>query len=101
MYACIFKNSYIMAVIIFIALLVICNLFDFGTGTEIRDGKVVKKFSWKYPLAIALVFWLVWHFYFFPDKTGQKIWESAPKSLSPTSASGEISQQRINLANWN
>ena len=62
MYTQIFKNSYVVAIIVFIALVVIFYLFQIGytstieyTGDEgcmekgtCTSTKVVKKFSWRY-----------------------------------------------------
>lgn len=95
----ILKNSYIVAVIVFIILCIIFYVFGIGTTTVIVEGKPVRKFSWKYPLAIALVVWLIWYFYLFPP----------PKKIVPPTylASGGSSKHsyhkspRINMDNWN
>lgn len=66
MYTKIYQNSYIILIITFILLSVLFYLFEIGFTTEIKNGKVVKKFSWKYPLAISLIVWVVWHFFLYP-----------------------------------
>src|SRR5690606_6586711 len=85
MYTSIYQNSYIVALIVFIILVVIFYLFEIGYVTEIDpDGKIVKKFSWRYPLAIALIVWLIWHFWLFPPKEDSHD-ETYSPSASPNS----------------
>ena len=67
MYTHIYQNSYIVTIILFVALCVIFYFLQIGTKKEIVNGKVTNKFSWKYPLAISLVVWLFWHFYMYPQ----------------------------------
>lgn len=102
MYTSIFQNSYVIFIISFIALSAIFYLFEIGYTTTIENGKVIKKFSWRYPLAISLVIWLLWHFYLFPPKE-----EIAPSNKSPTPVSekyfvypNRLLAQKINMNNW-
>lgn len=108
MYTHIYQNSYVILIITFIALCVIFYIFEIGYSTSVLpSGKVVKKFSWKYPLAISLIVWVIWYFYLFPPSTIK----NPPSSVeySPNSASNKnvslgknkILDQRINMINWN
>ncbi len=62
----IFKNPYIVAVFAFVILYVLFYLFGIGSTTQIIDGKSKKTRSWKYPLALSLLIWLLWKFVLFP-----------------------------------
>ncbi|XWV26308.1 hypothetical protein QJ857_gp0766 [Tupanvirus soda lake] len=114
MYTRIYQNSYIVLIITFILLCVIFYLFEIGYNTEISpEGKVIKTFSWKYPLAISLIVWVFWHFYLFPpleDNNTAKIAAiqqeySVSKNTSPidnsTPKTTKLMAQRINMVNWN
>lgn len=118
----IFKNSYVILVISFIALYIIFYLFGIGYTTEVKDGKIVKKASWKYPLAISLFIWILWHFYVYPPpeeinanlNTQQKIQQSTSpfdykpngdifeptRNISGGSMRNQTDVQRINMINW-
>jgi len=41
-------------------------LLGIGSTVQIVNGKPVKKSNWKYPLALALIIWVLWHFYLYP-----------------------------------
>ena len=70
MYTRMFQNSYVVALITFILLVVIFYIFKIGYTTTIEYSgdqnclengtcnytRAVKKFSWKYPLAITLLY---------------------------------------------
>lgn len=111
MYTSIYQNSYIVLVISFILLSVICYIFQFGYTTEIINGKVKKKFSWKYPLAISLIIWVFWHFYLYPST--ENIPVRAPttpidytKNMSTSPGifvpkTNKLMAQKINMMNWN
>ncbi len=110
MYTHIYQNSYVILIISFILLSLIFYVFEIGYSTSVLpDGKVVKKFSWKYPLAISLIIWLFWYFYLYPPesiKTGTT--KSAKYNSDITSPKNSMSgdanrllDQRINMANWN
>lgn len=62
----ILKNSYIIFIITFIALYALFYLFGIGYTAEIVDGKKVMKSSWKYPLGLSLIIWVMWHFCLYP-----------------------------------
>ncbi|MEM3061976.1 MAG: hypothetical protein QW303_00320 [Nitrososphaerota archaeon] len=128
MYARLLHNSYVIAIITFVLLAAFFYIFKFGYTTqyqpeknylqnendpynEVSSWKVVKRFSWKYPLAIALIVWLFWHFYLYPPKnleiaetsqtTGQNFADKTPPSFQNIPRFGEISSQKINMINWN
>lgn len=106
----ILKNSYVIFVLSFIILCIIFYLLGIGYGKEIKNGKVVKKFSWKYPLAIALLIWVFWHFYLYPPANEKNMGSTfsnffskkenvvAPEKMIPTG--GNLNSQRINMNNW-
>lgn len=110
-YSSIYQNSYIMFVITFIVVSAICYLFEIGFNVNYHDGKIVKKFSWKYPLGIALIVWVIWHFFLFPPgvEHAQHLShvshvvqpESVPMVDSCTMNTNKLIQQKINMANWN
>ena len=108
MYTSIYQNSYVVFAITFILLSVLFYLFEIGYSREIVNGKVVKKFSWKYPLAIALIVWLIWYFYLYPPaKTAASKKPKVPldNDTSPyvpmMTKSNKLTAQKIILANWN
>lgn len=123
MYAEIFKNSYIVAIIVFIALVVLFYLFQIGYSTSIEytgeegcvekgtcsSTKVVKKFSWRYPLILAIMVWLIWHFCLFPPQDVREMeFKSTqvpvikPKIQTAGGIlSSEANRQKINMINWN
>src|SRR5437016_10324053 len=82
MYTKIWQNSYVILIITFVVLCIIFYLYGISfstkletqtttntkTNTPVTQTKIVKHFSWKYPLAISLIVWLVWHFYMYPPK---------------------------------
>jgi hypothetical protein len=65
----IFQNSYIMAITTFVVAYVALYLLGIGYETKTVDGTEVKSMSYKYPLVIALVVWLVWYFYLYPPSS--------------------------------
>lgn len=122
MYNRIWQNSYVALVISFIILCIICYLFGIGSTTEVQyvtktengkqilTPKVVKKFSWKYPLAISLLVWVIWHFYLYPPHEEIEIQQpvgtlEVPNNPAIIAAnlprSCEMNNQKINLNNWN
>ena len=68
----IFQNSYVMTLITFFVAYVVLYLLGIGYETKVEDGEEVKKMSYKYPLVIALIVWLVWYFYMYPPNKGSK-----------------------------
>jgi Na+/H+ antiporter NhaC len=62
----IFENSYIMAIVTFFVAYVVLYLLGIGYETKTVDGEEVKSMSYKYPLIIALIVWLIWYFYLYP-----------------------------------
>jgi hypothetical protein len=103
----IFKNSYIILVITFVFVSIICYIFQFGYNTNVdKDGRITKSFSWKYPLAISLIVWVVWHYYLYPP--AEEVIEPPAQSATQECAiirpymakTNEINFQKINLMNW-
>ena len=103
----IYQNSYIVLIITFVMFCLIFYVFRIGYSTEIKNEKIVRKFSWKYPLAISLIVWLLWHFVLYPsDKntiTHNKVEYSRNIEIaeSSTPKTSKISTQKINMINWN
>ena len=104
MYTSIYQNSYIVAIIVFIILLIIFYVFKIGATTEITsDGKIVKKFNWKYPVAISLIVWLVWHFWLFSPKETSHDSDNYFTNLTSSPVNYKQSKtkdQSIILDNW-
>lgn len=112
MHKSIYQNSYIIALITFIVIGVIFYLFQIGTTLTVNNGKIEKKFNWKYPLAISLMVWLFWHFYMYPPQGQEKIigGSSSNTKIKNTSDIQEmknigkynkIMNQKIIMQNWN
>ncbi len=113
MYTSIYQNSYVILIISFILLSLICYFFEIGYTTKINnDGNITKKFSWKYPLAISLIIWIFWHFYLYPpiEETtiNQQMTGGTNYNVKNTSSvenfvpkTNKLMAQRINMANWN
>ena len=68
MYSSIYQNSFIVAILSFIILCILFYIFEIGYTFSITDGKIKKSFSIKYPLAAALIIWLIWYFYLYPPQ---------------------------------
>lgn len=109
MYTKIYQNSYVILVITFVLLSLFFYFFEIGFSTQIVNGKVVKKFSWKYPLAISLIVWLFWHFYLYPPRETPKP-SSKPATLTINNNTSDaiigmksrsLAAQKITMANWN
>lgn len=94
----IFKNSYVIFIISFIIFSIIFYLFNIGYTDQIKDGVIVKRFSWKYPLAISLIIWLIWYFYLFPPKKNNK--QITMNDNNATTCLRYNNIQKINLNNW-
>lgn len=96
MYSNLFKNSYVMFVLSFIILYGLFYLLDIGTRVKIVDNKVSKKAGWQYPLAIALIIWVIWHFLLYPPKNIK-----TPESKQSAQFSSPPSNiPEINMKNW-
>ena len=127
----IFRNSYVIMLITFILLCIGFYLFNLAPeyGIDVKTGKPVQKFSWKYPLAISLIVWIVWHFYMYPEpeenvsdqthlvadqmqqnmnRSHQSIYATAPQLggdalIIPEKNLPkriEVANQKINMVNW-
>lgn len=109
MYTSIFQNSYVVLILSFIGLSVLFYFLEIGYNIELQNGKVVKKFSWKYPLSISLIVWVVWHFFLYPPPSQANL--NIPlnnytnKPITPSQLfipkSNKLSAQKINMMNWN
>lgn len=62
----ILKNPFVIFIVSFIVLYILFYIFNIGYTTKIQNGVIIKKVGWKYPLAIALILWLIWYFILFP-----------------------------------
>lgn len=87
-----YKNSYLVAILTFIILLIIFYAFSIGTTFYVENEKIKRRYNWQYPLAIALIVWVVWHFLLFPQKDN-----SEPKQNFVNDAYS----QKINMETWN
>ncbi len=102
MYTHVYQNSYIVAIITFIVLSVIFYFLQIGSKVVMVNGKVVRKFNWKYPLAITLVVWIIWHFYLYPHATSnEKVSCPAKKDVKSKYFTEKMVDQKIIMNNWN
>lgn len=102
MYTSIYQNSFIVATIVFVVLCVLFYLFEIGYTVEMQpDGKIVKSFSWKYPLAIALIVWVFWYFYLYPPADSTESHNQINTVSSNVSSNNKNINQHINMNNWN
>lgn len=112
----ILKNSYVILLLCFILLCMIFYLFEIGYTVRITsENKVIREFSWKYPLAISLIVWIFWHFYIYPSAEeleyeraeaieSHHIEASMPQTQQIPQIPSMMfrdSPQRINMINWN
>jgi hypothetical protein len=103
----IFKNSYVIFIITFILLYALFYLFGIGSYTEIVNGKPITKTSWKYPLGLSLIIWVLWHFYVYPDDTDKYRQMGGDANSLPYDVKSPIRfptvippAQKINMQNW-
>ena len=89
----IFRNSYVMAALIFVVLCVIFYMFEIGSSVSLENGKAEQKFSWKYPLALSLISWVILHIYVVPPKKEKQ-------SIYNTQSNSNADTQKINAKNW-
>lgn len=108
MYTHIYQNSYVIMILSFVLLSLIFYVFKIGYNTIILpNGKVIKKFSWKYPLAISLIIWVFWYFYLYPPTNVKTYTSKSPEYSSGTprnylsTKTNKLLDQRINMVNWN
>lgn len=102
----IFQNSYVIFVIAFIILYIIFYLLGIGATVQVVNGKPVKKTNWKYPLALALIIWVLWHFYLYPPPADTQMHGGDqhnpvvpnPVQINPTQ---KMFAQKIDMNNWN
>lgn len=103
MYTHIYQNSYVAFILAFVLLCIIFYFLQIGYTTQIVNGKVVRKFGWKYPLAIALFIWIIWHFYLYPPSdvsfTNSDSSSTIKNSTSPRQS--KLADQKIDMTNWN
>ena len=100
MYTHIYQNSYIVTFIFLCIILAIFYFFDIKSSIEIsKTGEISKKFNWKMPLALTLLFWLLWHFVIFPPIDTKP--NQTKKIATPSIEDNVIVNQKFNVANWN
>lgn len=88
----ILKNPFVIFILAFVVLYILFYIFNIGYTTKIQNGAIVKKVGWKYPLAIALILWLIWYFILFP-----------PQRHEHKESKGSIKENegiKINMENW-
>lgn len=94
-YSSLYQNSFVAAIVAFLALLVIFFVFDIAPTVKIVNGQVKHTVNWKYPLAISILVFLLWYFLLFP-----------PEAIKPTFPSKEVPQpkspqgQVIDMKTW-
>lgn len=103
------NNSYVVFIISFIMLSAIMYIFGIGQNVDIiNDGKnlkTVNNYSWKYPLAISLLIWGLWHFYLYPPQD-EITFKEQPVVNTNKMIGGLIQKKladmhRINMVDWN
>ncbi len=95
----IFENSYIVSIIVFIVLYILFYFSGIGFTKTMVNGKPVEKYGWKYPLAGALIVWVVWHYYLYPvpdDTPNVTNTDTQPVSIQRM----QQSVPRINMVTW-
>lgn len=93
----ILKNSYVIFFLSFILLFVIFYIFKIGSTQTVKpDGTIHQNANWKYPLAIALVIWVIWNFFLYPPP--EEI-EEIMKSKK-TYGGNCTNNQKINMDMW-
>ena len=105
MYTSIYQNSFVILILSFIVLSALFYILQIGYTTDIQpDGKVVKKFSWKYPLAISLILWVIWYFFLFPPMEETLTSVSSKETISSNATSPDNfsykPNHKINMENW-
>ena len=100
------QNSYVILAISFVTLCIVFYVGEWGYDIKVINGRPVKRFSWKYPLAISLIIWVVWHFYLYPP--AEELVDTKPNMETPISPKLSVSPvypkgivQNINMTNWN
>ena len=96
-------------IIAFVVLCAAFYLFGIGFTTTIEpDGKINRRFSYKYPLAIALIIWLLWYFVLFPPPCVAESDAISFSTSSPEAPPTPIHKggmhginQRISMIDWN
>lgn len=64
--ATIFQNPYIIASCAFIFSYIAFYCFNVGITLVEKNGNLIKRPGWKYPLAFAVLVWAFWALYLFP-----------------------------------
>lgn len=89
-----YENSYVVAIVTFVILLILCYVFDIGTQYRVNDkNQLQKSFNWKYPLALSLLVWVSWHFFVFPQSKDE------PSTLSIMK--NNLNAQKMFVNTWN
>jgi uncharacterized membrane protein (DUF106 family) len=89
----IFKNSFFVFLLTFIVFYIIFVVINSRkVRGEFRNPLTVGS-TWKYPLAIALVVWIIWYFFVFPPN-GNCLFKKIQKNKT------DVCSQKINMQNW-
>jgi hypothetical protein len=64
-----YENPYVISILTLIVVGAICYVYQYGYSVRIVDGRIERKFQWNYPIAFALIVWLIWNFVLYPKKT--------------------------------
>lgn len=68
-----YKNSYVVAIAVFVILYLIFYIFNIGARREIINGVLVVHHNWIIPLIIAIATWAIWHFFLYPPAKRVKV----------------------------
>lgn len=109
-YKHIYQNSYIVSAIVLVILLAIFYLFEIGSKTTItEDGQLKVRFNWQLPVAITLIFWVMWNYVIFPPikptKTPTRVRSVTEPYIEPSPIinnikSGGLHDQQIDKNIW-
>lgn len=95
-YSSLYQNSFVAAIIAFLAFLLIFFVFDIAPTIKVEDGKIKHTVNWKYPLILAILVFLVWYFILFPPEVIKPTLPiKAPEPMVPV-----MEDPFPSLANW-
>lgn len=89
--ASIFQNPYIVSVFTFILAYIGLYCFNVGVTMIEKNGRIIKRPGWKYPLAITVLVWSFWALYLYPIDLSLG---------SSTTETVKIEPSNVNLNQW-